>query len=391
MGGMVRRSMAERYKLKANQVGSAKLPGLKNDGGGLYLSTSKTLSQSWIFRYKQYGKSHDIGLGSTVDVSLAEAREKAEIARKAVKAGKNPKAAIRGEIGPITFRKAAEAYIKAHSPSWSNAKHKSQWENTLRTYAFPRIGDLPVQQVDTPDIVAVLTPIWGEKTETASRVRMRIENILAWATVMGYREGFNPAIWRGHLNKILPDRKKVQERRHFAAVPYSEIPLLYADLAAKDALSARALQFTMLTACRTGEVIGARWSEIHGDIWTIPKRRMKANRQHRVPLSPAVQEILDRMDDTTAHLFPSLRGSGHISNMAMLKLLKSMREGMTVHGLRSSFRDWAAEETDYQNHVVEMALAHKISDDTEAAYRRGDLLEKRRNLMNDWANYCIGV
>ena len=383
--------MAERYKLKASMVGTAKKPGMTNDGAGLYLSTSKTFSQSWVFRYTQYGKKRDIGLGSTVEVSLAEARELASIARKAVRAGKCPKAAIRGDAGPVSFRMAAEAYIAAHSPAWRNAKHKSQWENTLATYAFPKIGDLPVGQVDTAAVVGVLTPIWSTKTETASRVRMRIENILAWATAMGYREGFNPAIWGGHLSKILPARAKMQERKHFAAVKYEDIPGLYAELKAKQALSAAALRFTLLTACRTGEVIGARWSEIEGDQWTVPKQRTKTSRAHRVPLSPPALSILTELDDTYVHLFPALAGAGHMSNMSMLKLLKSMRPGMTVHGLRSSFRDWAAEQTNYQNHVVEMALAHKIGSDVEAAYRRGDLLEKRRRLMDDWAAYCTGV
>jgi integrase len=382
--------MAQRYKLKANQIGKARKAGMLNDGGGLYLSTSKTLSQSWIWRFKKYGKTTDLGLGSTQDVSLAEARDLADAARKAVKAGKDPKAAIRGDTGPMTFRKAAEAYIAAHSPAWKNAKHKSQWENTLTTYAHPKIGDLPVAQIDTEQVLSVITPIWGTKTETASRVRMRIENILAWATAMGYREGFNPAIWGGHLNKLLPARDKVQERKHFAALPYTEVPQLYADLVAKSALSAKALRFTLLTACRTGEVIGAQWREVDDDVWTIPKARMKAGKAHRVPLQAEAIAVLEELANDHAHIFPSLRKAQHISNMAMLKLLREMRPGMTVHGFRSSFRDWAAEQTNYQNHVVEMALAHTIGNQVEAAYRRGDLLEKRRPLMDDWAAYCLG-
>jgi integrase len=382
--------MAERYKLKANQIGTQTKSGLTNDGAGLYLSTSKTLSQSWIFRYRKHGKLRDIGMGSASDVSLKEARDMADDARKAVKTGKDPKAALRGDTGPMTFRKAAEAYIAAHSPAWRNAKHKSQWENTLATYAHPKIGDLPVSAIDTDHVLSVLTPIWGKKTETASRVRMRIENILAWSTAMGYREGFNPAIWGGHLNKLLPARAKVQKRKHFAALPYSDMPELYADLSAKVSLSAKALRFTMLTACRTGEIIGAQWSEFHGNTWTVPEERMKAGKAHRVPLSAHTEAVLEQLANTNAYLFPSLRGEGHICNVAMLKLLKEMRPGMTVHGFRSSFRDWAAEQTNYQNHVVEMALAHTIKDQTEAAYRRGDMLEKRRELMNDWAGYCVG-
>lgn len=382
--------MAERFKLKANQIGKAKKPGMLHDGGGLYLSTSKTLSQSWIYRYRKHGKLRDVGLGSTQDVSLADARDLAETARKAVKLGRDPKAAISGGGGPMTFKKAAEAYIAAHSPGWKNEKHKSQWENTLEQYAYPKIGELDVAAIDTDHVLSVLTPIWSTKTETASRVRMRIENILAWATAKGHREGFNPAIWRGHLNTLLPARAKVQKRKHFAALPFAEVPALYADLAAKTSLSARALRLTILTACRTGEIIGAQWAEITGDVWTVPDDRMKAKKPHRVPLSPAAVQVLNELNPDNQYLFPALRGDGHICNIAMLKLLKTMRPGMTVHGLRSSFRDWAAEETNYQNHVVEMALAHTIGSDVEAAYRRGDLLPKRRELMNDWADFVTG-
>lgn len=381
---------AARYKLKATQVGKAKKAGMVNDGGGLYLSTSKSLSQSWIYRYKRHGKSHDLGLGSASTVSLAEARELADAARKAVQTGQDPRRAIKGDIGPKTFKDCADEYIKAHSQAWKNAKHKSQWENTLSTYAFPKIGDLPVAQIDTEHVLSAVQPIWGVKTETASRVRMRIENILAWATAMGYREGFNPAIWGGHLDKLLPARAKVQPLKHFAALDYEEIPTLYRELSEKSALSAKGLRFTLLTACRTGEVIGARWGEIDGDNWRIPKGRMKAGVAHTVPLSPAAVALLDELDPDHQHLFPSLSGAGHMSNIAMLKLLKTIRPGMTVHGFRSSFRDWAAETTNYQNHIVEMALAHSIKNQTEKAYRRGDMLEKRRALMNDWAAFCLG-
>ncbi len=382
--------MAERYKIKASQVGKAKKPGMLNDGAGLYLSTSKALTQSWVYRYRKHGKLRDVGLGSVSDVTLKEARDLSDIARKAVQGGRNPKVAIKGDSGAMTFKKATEAYIATHSPGWRNAKHKSQWENTLETYAFPKIGDMSVAAIDTDHVLAVLTPIWGKKTETASRVRMRIENILAWATAMGHREGFNPAIWGGHLNQLLPAREKVQKRKHFSALPYAEVPEFYAELVAKSALSAKALRFTILTACRTGEIIGAQWSEIDGGVWTIPKGRMKADKVHRVPLSAPALVVLDQLDQNHAHLFPALRGSGHICNIAMLKLLKSMRPGMTVHGLRSSFRDWSAEETNYQNHVVEKALAHAIKSQTEKAYRRGDLLDKRRPLMSEWADFVTG-
>lgn len=381
--------MAERFKIKASQIGKAKKPGMLNDGGGLYLSTSKTLTQSWIYRYRKHGKLRDVGLGSTQDVTLAEARDLADLARKAVKAGRDPKVAIKSQGGPMTFEKAAEAYIAAHSPSWRNAKHKSQWENTLETYAYPHIGDLGVDQIETDHILAVLTPIWYDKTETASRVRMRIENILAWAKAKGYREGFNPAIWGGHLNQLLPAREKVQARKHFSAIPYDELPGLYKVLTESKSLGGKALRFTILTACRTNEVMGAQWDEITGDLWTIPAERMKAGREHRVPLSPAAAAVLDELEEQTKFVFPG-GTDGHISNMTMAKLLKSKHPGITVHGMRSTFRDWAAEQTNHQNHIAEMALAHKVSNAVEAAYRRGDLLAKRRELMNDWADFVTG-
>jgi integrase len=382
--------MAERYKLKASQLGKAKKPGMLNDGGGLYLSTSKSLTQSWIYRYRKRGRLRDIGLGSTNDVSLADARDFADMARKAVKAGRDPRVAIKGESGPVTFKKAAEAYIATHSPGWRNAKHKSQWENTLETYAFPEVGDMSVAAIDVDHVLSVLTPIWYTKNETANRVRARIESVLAWSTVKGHREGFNPAVWRGNLDAVLPARGKVQKVKHLAALPYEELPDLFPKLDKIDAVGGFAVCFTILTACRSGEVRGATWDEIQGDIWVIPGERMKAGKEHRVPLSPAALAILDKLEQSTGYIFPGNRIDSAISDMTMTKLLKSRRTGITVHGMRSTFRDWVAEETEYPNHVAEMALAHKVSSAVERAYRRGDLLAKRRDLMNEWADFVTG-
>lgn len=379
--------MSERYKLKASQIGKATKPGMQNDGGGLYLRTSKTLSQSWVYRYRQHGRLIDMGLGSASDVKLSEAREIADTARKAVKAGRDPKVAIRQPTGPMTFSTAAEEYIESHSPKWSNAKHRDQWANTLKTYANPIIGRLPVDSIEIHHIEAILKPIWYTKTETASRVRMRVESVLAWATAKGYRQGFNPAVWRGNLDQLLPPRAKVQKAKHFAALPYSDLPAFYQDLKASSSITSKALRFTILTACRTSEVINAQWGEFDGDLWLIPAERMKARREHRVPLSESAVTLIDTIPKQASWVFPGMKPDKPLSNMAMLQLVRKKSPGMTVHGMRSAFRDWAAEETSHESEVVEMALAHVIGNKTEAAYRRGDLLAKRRKLMDAWADY----
>ncbi|MEH6585701.1 MAG: integrase arm-type DNA-binding domain-containing protein [Halioglobus sp.] len=374
--------MGRRHKLTAKDVGKkSRKTGVVSDGDGLYLSTSKTLSQSWVYRYKKHGKEHRIGLGSSRDVSLAEARRLAEDARKAVKGGRDPRSK-----DSITFKEAAAEYIKAHSPGWRNAKHKQQWENTLETYAEPVFGHLPVNEIDLDLVLRVIQPIWSAKTETASRVRMRIENILAWATVKGYRSGFNPAVWRGNLDAVLPSKDKIQRVQHHPALPYAELPGLFPLLSAINATGARAVCFAILTGARSGEVRYAAWDEIQDDLWVIPAERMKAGREHRVPLSNAALEILEQIEKSGDHIFTGPRGKP-ISDMTMGKLLKSRRGGVTVHGFRSTFRDWVAEETNYPNHIAEMALAHSIGSQVEAAYRRGDLLQKRRELMEAWADY----
>lgn len=380
-----------KHKLKASQIGKAKKPGKQSDGAGLYLHTSANLTQSWVYRYRKQDNLWDIGLGSTGDCSLANARDLAVRARQAVKAGKDPKAALRGSADLPTFNEAAKSYIAAHSPGWRNSKHKQQWENTLDTYAGPHFGELPVDAVDLDRVLAALLPIWHAKPETAARVRARIEAVLNWATVKGYREGFNPAVWRGNLDTLLPSRNKIQAVQHLAAIPYKELPALYAELCKSDAVSALALRFTILTAARSGEIRGATWDEIQADLWVIPGERMKAGREHRVPLSKACQDLLESIDKAAAHLFPGARKAPMISDMSMTKFLRARHEGITVHGFRSTFRDWAAEETHYQNHIAEMALAHSVGNAVEAAYRRGDLLEKRRALMEDWASFVTGA
>jgi integrase len=293
----------------------------------------------------------------------------------------------------VTFRECAERYIASHETAWRNEVHRKQWGSTLATYVYPTVGVLPVHAVDTALVTEVLEPIWASKPETAGRVRGRIESVLDWAKARGYRDGENPARWRGHLDKLLPNRRKVRRPKHHAALPYVDLPAFMQNLRARESVSARALEFTILTAARTGETIGATLAEINfaDKTWTVPASRMKAGQEHRVPLCDRALEILQSVpqEKGSPFLFIGGRSGGALSNMAMLELLRGMVEGhVTVHGFRSTFRDWAAERTNYPNHVVEMALAHAIGDDVEAAYRRGDLFDKRRRLMRDWASYC---
>jgi integrase len=279
----------------------------------------------------------------------------------------------------VTFDDCAAAYIEAHEASWRNAKHAAQWRKTLKDYAGPVIGRLAVQSIDTGLVIKVIEPLWRTVPETASRLRGRIESVLDWATVRGYRSGDNPARWRGHLDALLPAPTKVRRVKHHAALPYAELPAFMASLGAQEGIAARCLEFVVLTAARTGEAIGARWNEIKDGVWTIPAERMKGGIEHRVPLSKQALAILDQMKGNGSdYVFPSTIESQGLSNMAMLKLLARMdRADITVHGFRSAFRDWAAERTSYPNHVVEKALAHVVGDKVEAAYRRGDLFDKR--------------
>jgi len=369
------------------------------DGGGLYLRVSASGSKSWVFRYERDARRRELGLGATHAVTLAAARERAAECRALLAEGKDPfherRAARAAERGVVTFGEAADRYIAAYAPGWRNAKHAAQWTSTLATYAAPVLGTLPVAAVDTGAVMRVLEPLWQEKTETASRLRGRIESVLDYATARGWRTGENPARWRGHMQKLLPARAKVQRVEHHPALPYADMPAFMAGLRKQEGTAALALRFCILTAARTGEVTGARWPEIVDNLWIIPASRIKAGREHRVPLSPAAMAILTEMQPLAAggdaHVFPGGKPKAGLSNAAMSAVLDRMgRDGITVHGFRSTFRDWAAECTSFPNEVVEMALAHVVKDRTEAAYRRGDLLEKRAKLMQAWAAYCTG-
>lgn len=398
--------------LDAITVANKAKPGLYADGGGLYLQITDSSLKTWIFRFTSptTGRRRDMGLGRTGnrDVTLAQARDKAAEARKLVKAGIDPIEANNAGIAARkalqdseaaerakrkTFKEVAQAYIAAHEDGWKNAKHAAQWDSTLATYVYPVFGHLPVNEVDTNLVVTVLEPIWPTKTETASRVRGRIEAILDYAAVRKFRDGENPARWKGHLDQVLPARAKVQKAGHHAALPYDEMGAFMVQLRQQDGTSARALEFAVLTAARTGETIGATWDEIDLDkrIWTIAADRMKAWKEHRVPLSDAALAVLKDLANIRqgAYVFPGARDLRPLSNMALLMTLRRMsRNDLTAHGFRSTFRDWAAERTNYPREVAEMALAHTIGDKVEAAYRRGDLFEKRTRMMQDWANFC---
>ncbi|WP_374552316.1 tyrosine-type recombinase/integrase [Sphingobium yanoikuyae] len=378
-------------------------PGSHVDGGGLRLLVKESGAKSWVYRFMLNGKTRDIGLGPAGPdgISLADARDARDALRLKVKAGIDPleerqrkaaealAAAQAAKVAGITFKAVAETYIRANEGSWRNDKHRQQWKNTLATYVYPVIGDLPVAEVATSHVLQILEPIWKAKAETASRVRGRMETILDAAKARGYREGENPARWRGHIAQILPARSRLT-RGHHKAMPYEVIPAFVGALCKRKAVAALALEFTILTAARTGEVFGATWDEVDLDkaIWTVPASRMKAGKEHRVPLSPRAVEILKSTQALRKEwLFPAIK-SGRMSGMAMTMLLRRMEVDVTVHGFRSGFRDWAAECTGYAHEVAEMALAHTIENKVERAYRRGDLFDKRRRLMEDWARYC---
>lgn len=390
------------HKLSAAGIRKINAPGYYGDGGGLVLQVGPTGSQSWLFRFVRAGRMREMGLGATHTVSLAEAREKARQQRALLLEGVDPiearnaskRTASAATAKALTFDECAERYIAAHEPGWRNAKHGDQWRNTLSAYASPIIGKLDVAEVDTGLVMKVLEPIWTKVPESASRLRGRIESILAWATVRGYRKGDNPAQWRNHLDQLLPGRLKVRARDHHAAMPYARMGEFMKALREQDNMSARAVELIVLTAARTSEVFNARWLEFDLDlaVWTVPAERMKAHKEHRVPLSPVAVKMLKKLQEVTgceSYVFPGAKEGKPLSNMAGLKLLQRMGHGdITVHGFRSTFRDWAAERTNYPREVAEAALAHTVADRVEAAYRRGDLFEKRRRLMNDWATYC---
>jgi integrase len=401
--------MARTGKLSAVEVAKAKGPAVLHDGGGLYLRVSATGSKSWVFRFQLDGRRRDMGLGRYPDISLAEARGRAAERRKQRHDGIDPldaKAAQRQAqrlyaAKGRTFREVAEEFMGRNEAALRNAKHRQQWRNTLASYVYPVLGELPVAAIDAGLVVQVLDPIWAEKPETASRVRGRIEAVLDAATVRGFRQGPNPAQWKGNLAHILPARARVRKVAHHAALPFDEIPAFLAALRRRLGMAARALEFVIFTAARTGEVLRARWQEIDlaAKIWTVPAGRMKGGREHRIPISDAALAVLgavrplaltrDGTPDPAAPVFPGPRRALSLSNMTMLMLLRRMkRDDLTAHGFRSTFSDWAAERTAYPREVVEMALAHAVENEVEAAYRRGDLFEKRRKLMEAWAAHC---
>ncbi|HTW71154.1 MAG TPA: integrase arm-type DNA-binding domain-containing protein [Acetobacteraceae bacterium] len=415
-------------KLTPAKVKSASKPGLYGDGGGLWLNVGPTGGKSWLFRFMLNGRAREMGLGPLHTIGLAEARERARAARHQLLDGIDPLDARKAEkqrkaaeaAARVTFREVAEKYVKAHRASWRNEKHAWQWGATLEAHVYPTIGDVAVGAVDTGHVTRILEPIWTTKAETAARVRGRIESILDYAKTHGWRTGENPARWKGHLQNVLPARAKVSKVEHHAALPWREIGAFIAELAKQDGTARLALQFAILTAARTGEVIGARWGEIDmapprrvtigrddqgqpiiettGAVWTIPAGRTKAGKPHRVPLAGPALDVLREAaklrhgESPNDHVFPGGKGgksSRALSNIAMLMLLRRMdRDDLTVHGFRSTFRDWCAEATGYPRELAEAALAHALDSKVEAAYQRGDLLEKRRRLMNEWAAFC---
>lgn len=383
-------------KLTARTVATAK-PGRHGDGGGLWLIVSETGAKRWAYRFTIAGKVSELGLGSADDVSLAVARDMAAEARKLAKAGKSPVDARREqelvETGKPTFGKCADDFLAAKSSEWRNEKHRAQWAMTLTKYAEP-LRSKPVDEIDTEAVLEVLTPLWQRTPETASRLRGRIEVVLDAARARGFipRNEANPARWRGHLDKLLPKPSKLS-RGHHAAMPYAEVPAFIARLREREALAALAMELTILTAARSGEVLEARWAEIDisAKVWTVPADRMKAGREHRVPLAGRVLGILERLSETRTgeFVFPGQRVGRPLSNMAMEMVLRRMGvNDVTVHGFRSAFRDWAGNETHFAREVAEAALAHVVGDKAEQAYRRGDALEKRRELMEAWSRYC---
>jgi integrase len=373
---------------------------LVNDGGGLYVQTGPA-GGSWLFRYRLSPQQlREMGLGSLHTLTLAEAREKARECRKLRLDGLDPleerkRSRLRAKLdaaSSLTFREATERYVTAHQAAWSNSVHARQWPASLQNFVFPVFGDLPVQAVDVGLVLKVLEPIWNEKTETASRVRGRIESILDWATARGYRQGENPARWRGHLDKLLPKKTKVTRVEHHPALPYEKIGAFMVELRQIEGIPARALEFAILTAARSGEVIFARWSEINlaERLWTIPETRMKAGKEHRIPLSNAAMAVLAQMAAIRSGelVFAGSRG-GALGNMAMRRVTLDLgRRDIVPHGFRSTFRDWVAEKTRFPSELGELALAHNVGDKVEQAYRRSDMFERRRVLMQSWAAFC---
>lgn len=404
-------------KLTALKVQRAKAPGMYSDGGGLYLQVTSESAKSWIFRYQLAGKAREMGLGSLLSMSLADARGLANQCRAQKAAGIDPisaraatqAAAALEAAKALTFDEAARRYIEAHRPGWKNAKHAAQWQSTLDTYIKPVFGGVSVQSVETDLVVKALEPIWTSKPETARRLRGRVESVLDWAKALGLRTGENPARWRGHLEHLLAEQN--DEVEHHPALPYQELPTFLEHLAKQSGIAPVALEFTILTCARTNETIGMRFDEIDWTekVWTVPAERMKAMRPHRVPLSGRALAILRERDRhrTSDYVFPGLRPKKPLSNMAMANAIQRMNAARKMaglplyvdpkqnmrpvvpHGFRSSFRDYAGHETAFPREIAEMCLAHVVADETEAAYQRGDFLNKRRRLMAQWEQACV--
>jgi integrase len=412
--------MAEKAKKpqrETNKLAAVKLkqlrPGLHGDGGGLWLQvTTNRRGRSWVFRYSFNGRAREMGLGSLNTIGLADAREQAKECRRLLQGSPTTppvdpiehRRALHNEAKLAatkakTFKGCAEAYMAAHQGGWRNPKHAAQWPATLGTYVYPVMGDVPVDRIDTALVTKVLEPIWQTKPETASRVRGRIEAVLDWAKAADYRNGDNPARWRGHLQNLLMNpssaakaaRRSKGRGEHHAALPYRDIGAFMAELRQEEGVAARALEFAVLTAARTSEVVGAKWEEVDDGVWTVPAERMKAGKEHRVPLSKPALALVEKMAEIRdgEFLFPGGKSGRPLSNMSMLMLLRRMGRGdLTAHGFRSTFRDWAGDCTDFPREVAEMALAHTLGDKVEAAYRRGDGFQKRRVLAEAWAMFC---
>ncbi len=399
----------QQQRLSALQVSKLTKPGLYGDGGGLTLQITTGGAKSWLFRFMVAGKPYGMGLGPTHTVSLAEARQQALAARKLLLAGVNPlttkkeekAAAALANARVMTFDQCAESYINAQKAGWKNSKHADQWASTIKAYASPVFGHLPVAEVDTVLVVKCLAPIWESKAETANRLRGRIESVLGWATTSGYRSGENPARWKGHLENLLASISKTSRMKHHPSLPWQRVGAFIAELRKREGVSARSVEFAILTACRSGEVRGARWAEfnLEDKIWTIPAERMKAKREHEVPLSAAALRLLKSMTRNGEIVFAGTK-SQPLSDMSLTAVIRRMNDGdepawvdangqgITIHGFRSSFRMWAAETTNYPREVAEHALAHQLPDAVERAYQRGSQFAKRAALMADWAEFC---
>lgn len=377
-------------RLNARSVMTIKKPGRHADGGGLYLVVDKRGAKRWVFLFRQNGRLREMGLGGLTSVGLADARKLAESCRRSRASGLNPIETRKANTRVPTFGDCADEFLAGMSKQWRNEKHRAQWRSTLTDYTT-EIRGKPVNTIETEDVLRVLKPLWETIPETASRLRGRIERVLDAARAKGHRSGENPARWRGHLDKLLPARQKLT-RGHHAALPYQEVPAFIGRLRERDALAAQALEFTILTAARSGEVLRMKWDEIDlkEKVWKVPPERMKAGREHRVPLAQRAVAILERMNSvrTSDYVFPGARTGQPLSFMAMQMALRRMSENVTTHGFRSSFRDWCGEATNFPREIAEAALAHVVGDATERAYRRGDALEKRRKLMTAWAAYC---